>query len=1024
MSNNNKDSELSDDYMKKQYQMIKELYEGEKILNNILDNKTRKNDNFTIFDKGWLDKWKIIVGYQQFKEKCIKCKTEEDIKEYINDIREFYKKENVKQKLNELGKMKTDNLINISKKSKNIKFLNEKSNFIPILSHQSTYFNHLIDKVFSLNSEIENGIIFFYNTIPEKDKEQKIILLFKGEGENTNYIRPVITLKPKEDIKKVLKDLKKKTISEILNLKEYKFEIIKPEETIGSKEEITLNQNKFEKKKELEEKIKKEKAEEEEEKKKKKELEDKIKKEKAEEEEKKKKKELEDKIKKEKEDEEKKKKKELEEKIKKEQAEEEEKKKKKELEEKIKKEKAEEEEEKKKKKELEDKIKKEKAEEEEKKKKKELEDKIKKEMELKKEIEERKKKQEEDIKNEIENREKENKAKNRPVNKEYNIKLQNMLCNAVTKQILFEEKIKQNGNKKDENFFLSCKVINKEYLNNFEKILNYDSIKEKISQNPNDANKIFQDAINNNIIKDDELENLVPKKPEQLIPQALVDIEKLAFVDDEFAAKIMQFCHNSNQNMNNQNNNIDQINNQNSPLAQIPKANIVLNNGAGVIQTHENSNQVFTMNFKDNNINKPENIQVFNFPKIANFNISNQISKKSENGLIQEIKNKYISFNQNKNIEPPNPIKKENPIIPKDRKTLDGRDVSLGLDNVGATCYMNATLQCLAHLKRITEHIINYRENGKIKDVKKYRLCEAYSEVVCEIWKKDSVKKSFAPERFKKVLGEMNSLFAPTAANDAKDLLIYFIEQMHTELNVSPETNLNLVMTDDMNPTNHQQVLKCFIEEFMKKYNSVFSHYCYGSNVSVTNCNGCGVQKFSYQCFSFIIFPLLEAKKNCVLEGRLNPMYYNNYTLNIEDCFRYNQKIEFFNGSNQMYCNVCQGSRDSWMQTRISSPPLVLILIINRGKGNLDFREPFIFWETIDIKGYVEFPLPDNKYFLSGVVSHMGDSGPSGHFIAYCRMSENQKWYCYNDSLVTESNFQEINSRGFPYILFYQKSQM
>ena len=251
MSNNNKDSELSDDYMKKQYQMIKELYEGEKILNNILDNKTRKNDNFTIFDKGWLDKWKIIVGYQQFKEKCIKCKTEEDIKEYINDIREFYKKENVKQKLNELGKMKTDNLINISKKSKNIKFLNEKSNFIPILSHQSTYFNHLIDKVFSLNSEIENGIIFFYNTILEKDKEQKIILLFKGEGENTNYIRPVITLKPKEDIKKVLKDLKKKTISEILNLKEYKFEIIKPEETIGSKEEITLNQNKFEKKKDF-----------------------------------------------------------------------------------------------------------------------------------------------------------------------------------------------------------------------------------------------------------------------------------------------------------------------------------------------------------------------------------------------------------------------------------------------------------------------------------------------------------------------------------------------------------------------------------------------------------------------------------------------------------------------------------------------------------------------------------------------------------------------------------------------------
>ena len=626
------------------------------------------------------------------------------------------------------------------------------------------------------------------------------------------------------------------------------------------------------------------------------------------------------------------------------------------------------------------------------------------------------------IEKEKEENNKTNQERERGVNKKYNDDIQN-ICDAVRKQISFNEKIQQTGSKNGENFLFSCKMIKKEFLDNFEKIVNFDSINEQINKSPNDKDKIFKNAINNKV---KEIENIVPKKIEDLVPQSLVDIEKLAFVDDEFAAKIIQFSQNSNQNMNNQNNNINKINNNNSPLPQLPKANIIINNGACVIQTQENSNQVFTMNLENNNINKGKNIQVLNYPKEEKINFAEQIPKISGNGLIKHFQDKYISSNQ-KNKENKTPIKPApapGPIIPNPRKTLDGRDCSLGLDNVGATCYMNATLQCLAHLKRITEHIINYREDGKIKDVTKYRLCEAYSEVVCEIWKKDSPKKSFAPSRFKEVLGKMNSLFAPTAANDAKDLLIYFIEQMHSELNVSSETNLNLIMPDDMNPMDHNQVLKCFIEEFMKKYNSVFSHYCYGSNVSITNCNGCGVKKYSYQCFSFIIFPLLEAKRNCVLEGRLNPMFYNNYILNIADCFQYNQKIEFFNGSNQMYCNICQGSRDSWMQTRISSPPLVLILILNRGRGNLDFREPFTFWETIDLTGYLEFPLPDNKYFLSGVVSHMGDSGPSGHFIAYCRMSEAQKWYCYNDSIVSESNFQEINSRGFPYILFYQKSQM
>ena len=526
----------------------------------------------------------------------------------------------------------------------------------------------------------------------------------------------------------------------------------------------------------------------------------------------------------------------------------------------------------------------------------------------------------------------------------------------------------------------------------------------------------------------------------------------MAFVDDEFLNKILNFGVDKNKSANvnvNSSNNNNIINNQ-IPLQQNqPKAKIMVNKQDAIF--HINNQKYVCANIQDSNLNKRKNVMPI--PIQPNQDIMAQIGKNSQKkGLINEVKDQYMSDNiigkprpiqpHMSPIMPPQPVAPHfiqpqpiisQPIPPqpikqepaKLRITIDNKDSSLGLDNVGATCYMNATLQCLAHIKRITEHIINYREDKKLKDTKKFKLSEAYSEVVYEIWlPKDPKKKSFAPNRFKKVLGEMNSLFAPTAANDAKDLLIYFIEQMHTELNQSKETNLNLVMPDNMNPMDHQDVLRCFAEEFMKKYNSVFSHYCYGSNVSVTHCNGCNVQKFSYQCFSFIIFPLLEAKKHCVISGRLNPLNYNNYILNIEDCFLYNQKLEFFTGNNQMYCNICQASKDSSMQTRISTAPLILILILNRGKGNLDFKEPFIFWEIIDLRNYVEFPQPDNFYFLSGVVSHMGDSGPSGHFIAFCRMSPNSKWYCYNDSIVSESNFNEINTRGTPYILFYQKSVM
>jgi len=1082
MDNNKIDSELKDDFIIKIFKMIKELNEAENILNNsILNKKAKKTETFTLFDKAWLEKWKAIVGYEDLKEKCIKCKTDVAMKNMIGEMRELFIKLNTKQKLDELGKMDCTNLQKIQKiKGKDHKFLKEDSNFLPILSSQCAYFMNSIISPITINSEMSNGIIYIHNLLQEQNKEQKLILLYKDKENSQDFIRPVITLEPNAKIKDVVKELKKKNIDEILNQKEYKIDIVKPivkaenkeEEERKKQEEEKLRQEQ-ERKKQEEEKLrqeqerkqKEEKLRQEEERKKQEKLRQEEERKKQEEEklrqEQERKRQEVEKLKQEeekrkqeaeklKQEEEKRK---QEEELKKQKAEEERKKK----EEEDKKQKAEEE---RKKKEEEDK--KQKAEEE--RKKKEEEDKKQKAEEERKkkeqEAEERKRQQQlQDEMKKNEEIEKKKKERERPVNKKYaeEEKIKNNIADAVKKQIAFDENIKKKGEIQDENFLISCSIINKDWYEKFLKLSNYDSIKQNISKSEKNVDKAIDQAINNALndknFKIEEIKNFVKNKDQPITAKGLDNIENLAFVDDEFAAKVLSLNlgennenNNTNQNMDNQNNNVinNNINNQIPPESH---TKIMINKGAAIIQL---SNQKYVCaNINDSNLNKRENIEVIDFPENQKIDLFKEIKSNPKVGLRQAAKESYISYirpkeekkidfekirkqeqerqekerleKEKKDKEQKEKEEKEK----KDRINLDNREYSLGLDNVGATCYMNATLQCLAHIKRITEHVLNYKRLGKLKDTKKTRLSEAYSEVVWKIWlPEDKSKKSFAPDRFKQVLGEMNSLFAPTAANDAKDLLIYFIEQMHTELNQTEETNTNLVMPDNMNPMNHQEVLECFIREFTKKYKSVFSNYCYGSNVSITFCNGCRISKYSYQCFSFIIFPLLEAKKNCVTSGRLHPMFYNNYVLNIEDCFLYNQKLEFFTGENQMYCNVCQASKDSSMQTRISAAPLVLILILNRGRGNLDFKEPFIFWEIIDLTNYVEFPQPDNKYFLSGVVSHMGDSGPSGHFIAFCRMSPNSKYYCYNDSLVNESSFDEINRRGTPYILFYQKVVM
>ena len=81
MDNNKVDSELTDDFIDKNIKMIGELCEAENFLNNkILSKGVKKTENFIIFDKAWLEKWKCFVAYDYLKEKCIKCKTDEDRK--------------------------------------------------------------------------------------------------------------------------------------------------------------------------------------------------------------------------------------------------------------------------------------------------------------------------------------------------------------------------------------------------------------------------------------------------------------------------------------------------------------------------------------------------------------------------------------------------------------------------------------------------------------------------------------------------------------------------------------------------------------------------------------------------------------------------------------------------------------------------------------------------------------------------------------------------------------------------------
>ena len=296
----------------------------------------------------------------------------------------------------------------------------------------------------------------------------------------------------------------------------------------------------------------------------------------------------------------------------------------------------------------------------------------------------------------------------------------------------------------------------------------------------------------------------------------------------------------------------------------------------------------------------------------------------------------------------------------------------------------------------------------------------------------------------------MNPLFKGAQANDAKDLVNFIIMTMHDELNIGQKQN-NMNMNLQAYQTNEQMMLNCFRNIFCSENNSIISNIFYGVTHTLTKCSNCPFYKHNFEAYFFLIFPLEEVRKykleelnnrnillnqNMMMNYNQIQMEYNNNIakisqlennlLTIDDCFDYNQKIENFMGENAMYCDICKMQLPSTFQTKLYNAPEVLILILNRGQG-IQFKIKLEFYLQINLSNYVENQNSGNSgyiYDLIGVVTHMGDSSASGHFVASCRSPVNNNWYRYNDDIVSPlNNFNgEILNYAMPYILFYKRS--
>ncbi len=367
-----------------------------------------------------------------------------------------------------------------------------------------------------------------------------------------------------------------------------------------------------------------------------------------------------------------------------------------------------------------------------------------------------------------------------------------------------------------------------------------------------------------------------------------------------------------------------------------------------------------------------------------------------------------------------------------------------GLQNIGATCYMNAVLQCFYNIKVLTE------------ELKKYQIIPgmvmtwAFKDVINQLSSSDS--NPGVPTLFKNVIS-VNPLFRGIQANDCKDLILYFLENIENELTFKNHFCQDQRYFNRIKyiAPNNEPELRNILRIFDQSHKSIISDLFYGFKSQLLVCRKCGLKLNNYQIFNLLIFPI-EAIYNSINQKEDNKNkysynkgyttsseygnFYNGWSVSnsnktsasggkkkvtIDNCFKFDNEEVVFDGDNKVFCKKCNQLNDALCKNKIFSSPHVLIIVLNRGKGN-QFDCDVEFEENLNIEKYVERRECPRNYKLIGVISHLGESSMSGHFIADCRYFDGQ-WYCFNDSVVSGPS-SRYSKKGTPYILFYQNSEL
>lgn len=200
-------------------------------------------------------------------------------------------------------------------------------------------------------------------------------------------------------------------------------------------------------------------------------------------------------------------------------------------------------------------------------------------------------------------------------------------------------------------------------------------------------------------------------------------------------------------------------------------------------------------------------------------------------------------------------------------------DGIVGLHNMGNTCFMNSSIQCISHTPILKEY---FTSKSYLNDINKTnplgyqgRLAQVSAVLISSLWKQKSRKRfvsqtarnggpidapCLTPQTFKNTIGKLNSDFQGNEQHDAQELLTFLLGGLSEDLNRIVDKPYTEDPDSDGRPD--KELADIWWTNHLKRELSIIGALFAGQYKSVLACKTCNYESARFEPFYFLQLPL------------------------------------------------------------------------------------------------------------------------------------------------------------------------